>query len=87
MRKIKGPSLRDMVIPLGMGGGAVTGLLVAILTVGTSKPEARSPDDPGDAAAMLGMFFMLAGAAIGTLVGVIASIILYLKRRRDVRSK
>ena len=87
MRKIKGPSLRDMVIPLGMGGGAVVGFLVAILMTGGSKSEARRPDDPGDSAAMLGVFFMFNGAAIGTLIGVITAIALYLKRRRGLGIK
>jgi hypothetical protein len=87
MRKIKGPTWRDMVIPLGMGGGAVAGLLVVIFMTGTGESEVRSPDDPGDALAMLGVFFMFAGAAIGTFIGVIAAIVLYLKRRRDMKLK
>ena len=87
MRKMKGPSLRDMVIPLGIGGGAVAGLLIAIIMMGTGKSEVRSPDDPGDAAAMLGVFFMFAGAAIGTFIGVIVAIVWYLKRRREMKLK
>lgn len=74
-----------MVIPLGMGGGAVVGLLVAILMAGAGGSEVRRPDDPGDALAMLGVFFMLAGAGAGTVVGVIVAVGLYLKRRREVK--
>jgi len=84
---MKAPSLRDMIIPLGMGGGAAVGFLVAVLMTGGSKSEARSPDDPGDASAMLGLFFTFGGAAIGTLIGVIAALALYIKRRREARMK
>ena len=87
MRKLKGPSWRDMVIPLGMGGGAVVGLLVAIFMAGTGESEARRPDDPGDALAMLGVFFMFAGAAAGTVIGVVVAVVLYLKRRREMEFK
>ena len=76
-----------MVIPLGMGGGAVIGLLVAIFMAGTGKSEVESPDDPGDALAMLSVFFMFEGAAIGTLIGVIVALVLYLKRRREMKLK
>jgi hypothetical protein len=85
MRKIKGPSLRDMIIPLGMGGGAAVGFLVAVLMTGGSNSEARIPDDPGDAAAMFGVFFAFGGAVIGTLIGVIAAVTLSIKRRRELR--
>ncbi len=87
MRKMKGPSWRDMIIPLGMGGGAIVGLLVAILMTRIDEPQVRSPDDPGDALAMLGVFFMLAGAAAGTVIGVIVAIMLYLKRRQEMKYK
>ena len=87
MRKLKGPSWGDMVIPLGIGGGAVVGFLVAVFMTRTSRSEVRSPDDPGDAAAMLGVFITFAGAAVGTLVGVMAAVALYLQRRREMKFK
>lgn len=76
-----------MVIPLAMGGGAVVGLLVAIFMAGAGESEVRRPDDPGDALAMLGVFFMFAGAATGTVIGVIVAVVLYLKRRREMKFK
>ena len=76
-----------MVIPLGMGGGAAVGLLVAIFMTGTVESEVRISDNPGDARAMLGVFFMFAGAVAGTVVGVIVAIALQLKRRREVKFK
>jgi NhaP-type Na+/H+ or K+/H+ antiporter len=76
-----------MIIPLGMGGGAVVGLLVAMFMAGTGEPEVRRPDDPGDALAMLGVFFMFAGAAAGTVLGVVVAVVLYLKRRREMKFK
>jgi hypothetical protein len=87
MRKMKKPSWRDMIIPLGMLGGGIAGLLVVAPTPGTAEPEVRSPGDPGDALAMLGVFFMLAGAAVGTVVGVIVTLALYLIRRRETKYK
>jgi hypothetical protein len=78
---MKGPTWRDLIIPLGMGGGAVIGLLVAIISLRGSASNVRSPDDPGDALAMLGMFFMFAGAIIGTFIGIVVAIALYLKKR------
>ena len=71
----------------GDGRGAVAGLLVATLMAGIDGGEVRRPDDPGDALAMLGVFFMLAGAAAGTVIGVIVAAMLYLKRRRAVGDK
>ena len=76
-----------MIIPLGMAGGAVVGLLVAIFITGTGASEVRRPDDPGDALAMLGVFFMLAGAAGGTVIGVIVALALYLKRKQEMKFK
>jgi len=76
-----------MVIPLGMGGGAVVGLLVAIFMAGIGEPEVRRLDGPGDALAMLGVFFMFAGAVTGTVIGVIVAIMLYLKRKREMKFK
>jgi hypothetical protein len=86
MRKMKRPSLRDMVIPLGMFGGACAGLLVATFMNVVGEPAGvRRPGDPGDAPAMLGVFFMLAGATAGTVLGVIVAIASYLKRRREMK--
>ncbi len=87
MRKMKGPSWKDMVIPLGIAGGAVGGLLVAMFMAGAGESGVRRPDDPGDALAMLGVFFMFAGAAAGTVVGVIVAVVLYLKRKREMKFK
>jgi hypothetical protein len=71
-----------MVIPLGMAGGAIIGVLVIVLQSGVGDSEARAPGDPGDALAMLAVFSMLAGAAYGTVVGVIVAAVLSLKRKR-----
>ncbi len=87
MRKMKKPSWSDMIIPLGMLGGGIVGMFVVAPAPGTSEPEVRSPGDPGDALAMLGVFSMLAGAAVGTIVGVIAALALYLLRRRETKYK
>lgn len=76
-----------MIIPLGMVGGAVVGLLVARVMTGTGEPEIRRPGDPGDAHAMLGVFIMFAGAAAGTIVGVIVAVALYIKRKLRMKFK
>lgn len=64
-----------------MGGGAAIGFLVALILLRPSQSSVRSLSDPGDAPAMLGMFFMFTGAIIGTCIGIVAAIALYLKRR------
>jgi uncharacterized protein involved in exopolysaccharide biosynthesis len=79
---MRGPSLRDLIIPIGMGGGAFVGILIAVLETRTNESFVRQSGDPGDAAAMMGVIYMFAGAALGMLFGVIAAVILYLKRRR-----
>ncbi len=83
--RLKGPTWRDLIIPIGMGGGTVIGLLVAVILLRGGAPNLRSPDDPGDAPAMLGMFFMFAGAIIGTFIGIVVAIALYLKKRWQVK--
>lgn len=87
MRKVKGPTPRDMVIPLGLGAGAVVGLLAGILKRDDSWPEVRRPDDPGDAGALLGVFYMLEGAAIGIIIGVVVAVVWYFIRNRGVKLK
>ena len=74
-----------MVIPLGMGGGAVVGVLVSIAMIGIGESGARRPGDPGDAHAMLGVFFMLPGTVAGTVIGLIVAAVLYLKRKRELK--
>jgi hypothetical protein len=71
-----------MIIPLGLGGGAVVGFVASIFIVGTGG-RIRGPGDPGDAPAMLSMFIMFEGAAAGAVLGVITAIALYFKRRRE----
>jgi hypothetical protein len=36
---------------------------------------------------MLGVFFMFAGAAAGAVIGVVVSVALYLKRKREMKFK
>jgi Trk-type K+ transport system membrane component len=76
-----------MIIPLGLGGGAVVGFVVAIFMTGAVESGVRRLDDPGDAPAMLGVFFMFAGAAAGSVIGVIAAVVLYLKGKREMKFK
>jgi hypothetical protein len=84
---VKGPTWRDLVIPLGMGGGAAIGFLVALIIIRASEPNVRSPDDPGDAAAMFGMAFMFIGAVVGTSIGIVVAIVLYLMKRWQSKSR
>jgi hypothetical protein len=78
---MKGPTWRDLIIPLGMGGGAGIGLLVAVILLRTGESNVRSPGDPGDAAAMFGMFLVFAGTIIGTIIGIVVAVALYLKKK------
>jgi hypothetical protein len=57
------------------------GFLVALILIRPGESGVRSPNDPGDAPAMLGVCFMLAGAVIGTFIGIVVAIALYLKGR------
>ena len=83
--RMKGPTWRDLIIPMGMVGGAIIGFLVAVISLKGSTPNLRSPGDPGDAAAMLGVFFTFGGAIIGTFIGIVVAIALYLKKRRQAK--
>ena len=83
--RLKGPTWRDLVLPLGMGGGAATGFFFALILLRTSESGVRSSNDPGDAPAMLGIFFMFAGAIIGTFIWMVVAIALYLKKRRQAK--
>jgi hypothetical protein len=84
MVKVKSPALFFLLIPLGMfGGGLLSSLLgYYALHSGEAAAAPRQPGDPNDGPAMLGVFLMFAGAAVGTLVGAGAAVLLYLKQRR-----
>jgi hypothetical protein len=85
--RVKGPTLLSLVIPIGMIGGALLGLLLGFYTLPAGEPSAasRPPGDPNDGPAMLGVFLMFAGAAAGTLIGIVAALVLYLKKRRQAK--
>ena len=83
--RLKGPTWRDLIIPLGMGGGALIGILVALIEMRTGESNVRNAGGHGDAAAMLGVFFMFIGGAIGTLIGIVVATALYLKKRRQAK--
>ena len=74
--RLKGPTWHDLIIPLGMGAGALTGLLVAVMLLRTGESSARSPNNPGDAPAMFGVFLMFGGAIIGTVIGIVVAVAL-----------
>ena len=84
---MKGPTWRDLIIPLGMIGGAIIGFLVALILFRGSSSNLRSPDETGDAPAMLAMFFTFGGAIIGTFIGIVIAIALYLKKRSQSKLK
>ena len=83
MRRAKSPSLVFLLIPLGMFGGALLSLLLGyVLSIGRPQAASRTPGDPNDGPAMLGAFLMFAGAAVGTIVGLFAALLLYLKQQQ-----
>jgi hypothetical protein len=77
------PALSDFVIPVGIAGGALVGLLLAVIDLpdGTSVKDAYR-GDPKDSLGMLAVFYIFAGAIAGTLVGLAVAITLYFKKRR-----
>jgi hypothetical protein len=84
MGREKSPALFFLLIPLGMLGGALLSLLLGYaLSVGGAPAAPRQPGDPNDGPAMLGVFLMFAGAAAGTLVGIVLAVLLYLKKRQQ----
>ena len=84
IKRERSPARFFVLVPLGMVGGGLLSMLVGYVLGGGGAPAgARPPGDPNDGPAMLGVFLMFAGAAVGALVGVLAAVPLYLKRRRQ----
>jgi hypothetical protein len=88
MRRVKGPTLISLVVPLGMLGGALLGVLLGYaLSIGGTQAASRPPGDPNDGPAMLGVLLMFAGAVAGTLAGVVIAVLLHLKKRGQPKSE
>ncbi len=83
--RMKGPTWRDLIIPLGMIAGTIIGFLVAVILLKGSSSNLRSSDNPNDAPAMLGVFFTFSGTIIGTVIGIVVAVALYLKKRWQIR--
>ena len=84
MGRGKSPALFFLLIPLGMLGGGLLSLILGYyaLHAGGAPAAPRPPGDPNDGPAMLGVFLMFAGAAVGALVGIVVAVILYLRKRQ-----
>jgi hypothetical protein len=78
-RIMRPPTLKELIVPLAMIGGAIAGLLYASYDLPSYGQT--STNDVREAAGMLAVIYMFLGAIAGAVAGIIAALGLHYKKR------